>query len=252
MTASSNLAPLLVSLQLTPEQQELIRERIGVTVPALPYESSASVARYPFAGLELRVNRGVFSPSHASERAVKLAVDAAADDPHPQIIEVGTGCGAISLAIAVALPASSVIATEISETAIRCARLNRDRLRLRNVMFRRGSLLSPVPQRLRGQASVIVANLPYIPPRFRDSAGGFFPPGTAMGVGDDGLELVRQTARDARKLLRTGGTLVLQLAGFQWEQFIHELRTLGYAVQPLGTHSPNAPAVEKVVWPGAI
>ena len=90
MTSTPNLAPLLVSLRLTPEQQELIRERTGLTLPTLPYESAASVARYQFAGIELRVNRGVFSPSPATERAVSLVLEVARGYSHPLIVEIGT------------------------------------------------------------------------------------------------------------------------------------------------------------------
>ena len=252
MTAPSNLAPLLVSLQLTPEQQELIRKRTGLTMPTLPYESAASVARYQFAGIELRVNRGVFSPSPATERAAALVLEVARGYENPLIVEVGTGCGAVALAVAATLPQASVIATEISQPAVECARRNRDRLRLRNVSLRRGSLLSPVPKRLRGTIPVIVANLPYIPPQLRDSAEGFFPVGTAIGLGDDGLDLVREVARTARVFLQPGGSLVLQLAGFQWQPFGDELRRLGYEVPPINIPIANAPVPHRAFWSGAV
>jgi len=251
MTSTPNLAPLLVSLRLTPEQQELIRERTGLTLPTLPYESAASVARYQFAGIELRVNRGVFSPSPATERAVSLVLEVARGYSHPLIVEIGTGCGAVALAVAAALQDASIIATEISEAAIECARRNRDRLRLRNVTLRRGSLLAPVPKQLRGHIPVIVANLPYIPPSLRDSAEGFFPAGTAIGMGEDGLGLVREAARTARTFLQPGGSLVLQLAGFQWQAFGDELRALGYEVPAISISIANAPTAHRVFWPRA-
>ena len=250
MTSASNLAPLLVALRLTPEQQELIRQRTGLTVPTLPYESAAPVARYQFAGIELRVDRGVFSPSPATERAVGLVLEVARDYRNPLIVEVGTGCGAVALAVAARLPEASLIATEISELALDCARRNRDRLRLRNVSLRHGSLLSPVPKRLRGQISVIVANLPYIPPNLRESAEGFFPEGTAIGLGEDGLDLIRAISTAARDFLQRGGSLVLQLAGFQWPPFTQELRRLGYEVADVPVEFANAPLAHRVFWPG--
>ena len=251
MTSTPNLAPLLVSLRLTPEQQELIRDRTGLTLPTLPYESAAPFARYRFAGIELRVNRGVFSPSPATERAVNQVLEVARGYENPLIVEAGTGCGAVALAVAARLPEASVIATEISQPAVDCARRNRNRLGLRNVSVRRGSLLSPVPKRLRGKISVIVANLPYIPPRLRDSAEGFFPAGTAIGLGEDGLDLVRDAAREAREFLQPGGSLVLQLAGFQWKPFGEELRLLGYEVPPISLPIADAPMAHRVFWPGA-
>ena len=250
MTSASNLAPLLVALQLTPEQQELIRERTGLTMPTFPYESAAPVARYQFAGIELRVNRGVFSPSPATERAVDMVLDVARSYSSPIIVEVGTGCGAVALAVAAKLPDATLIATEISAEALECARRNRDRLRIRNVSFRHGSLLSPVPKRLRGQIPVMVANLPYIPPELSESARRFFPEGTAIGLGVDGLDLIRDVARGAREFLQPGGSLVLQLAGFQWAPFTEELRQMGYEVPSPVVQFANTPLAHRVFWPG--
>jgi release factor glutamine methyltransferase len=250
MQQTMDHSPLFVPLQLTPEQRELIRQRTGITIATLPFEATVSVVRRRFAGITLRIDRGVFTPSATTERLFELVADSVAGRRRPVIVDVGTGCGAVALALAAALPRASIIASEISETALACARRNRDRLGLRNVTIRGGSLLSPLPRRLRGRVSAIAANIPYVPPGLSEAVKHSFPPGTAIGPGTDGLDLVRELARNARDFLIPGGALVLQLAGFQWQPFSAELRDLGYGISRPVQPPPNAPVVAAIHYPG--
>ena len=250
MTRTMDHSPLFVPLQLTPEQRELIRQRTGLTLATLPVEADVAVVRCRFAGITLRVNRGVFTPSATTERLFELVREAVSGRRRPIIVDVGTGCGAVALALATALPRASIFATEISQIALACTRRNRARLQLRNVTVRGGSLLSPLPRRLRGEVSVIAANVPYVPPRLSEALEHSFPVGTAIGQGTDGLDLVRELARGARDFLVAGGSLVLQLAGFQWEPFSDELRALGYEVPRMDQPPPNTAVAGRIHWPG--
>jgi release factor glutamine methyltransferase len=166
------------------------------------------------------------------------------------VVDVGTGCGAVALALSAALPRATVLAIDTSEAAVACARRNRDRLRLRNVSIRRGSLLTPAPRRLRGRVAVIAGNLPYLPPELGEAALRTFPPGTALGLGRDGLDLPRELAATARDFLVAGGSLVLQMADFQWPPFSDELRSLGYDAPVLHDPLPKRPVVGRARWPG--
>jgi release factor glutamine methyltransferase len=242
--------PLLFRLELTDDQQRQIREQTGYSIAALPYESSAAEVRMQFGGVTLHVPRGVFVPSATTERVFEAAVAAAEPWAHPLLIDVGTGCGAMALAAAHALPAATVYATDIVDAALQAARRNRIRLGLRNVRFARGSLLAPIPRRLRGQVSVIAANVPYVPPILADSLAGMFPAGSAIGVGADGLGLVRDLASTARHFLAPGGSLVLQLADFQWPTFRIALAALGYEAPELSVRSDPGPVAGRLVWPG--
>lgn len=246
--ATPDRAPLVLPLLLTEAQREQIRRQTGLDIPALPFESAAPFVRCRFAGLELRVRRGVFAPTAATERLFDLARAAAARHRRPIVVDVGTGCGAVALALAANLPRATVLATELSDVALACARRNRARLAIGNASFRRGSLLAPIPRRFAGRVSVIAANVPYLPPALEGSASALFPAGTAVGTGGDGLGLAREVAREARRLLTDGGSLVLQLAGFQWTAFLDELRALGYTAPALPRLEPNAPAAHRVVW----
>jgi release factor glutamine methyltransferase len=232
MTNSSN-QPLTLRINLTDEQRRQIFEQSGHNLLSIPVASRAASIRCTFAGIPLRVSRGVFVPSAVSERLFETTLSAAQEFDGPSIIEVGTGSGAIAFALAAALPQSTIYATELSELALRCARANRARLGYRNVQFRQGSLLEPMPKRLHTKIAVIVANVPYVPPSLEGEFASFYPAGTAIGLGEDGLGLVRELAASARQFLRPGGSLVLQLASQQWPSFTGELLALGYSAPVL-------------------
>jgi len=249
MRGDAIVAPLTISVRLTPEQHQLILDQTGRRISAIPYESAAPAVRCHFGGIPLHIARGVFVPAAATERLLDMAVLAASTFPRPTIVDVGTGCGAVALAAAKALPHAAVFATDTSELALETARANRRRLKLRNVRFARGSLLAPLPRRLTSKVAVVVANVPYVPRRLADAFKAAFPEGTAIGPGEDGLDLVRELASGAREYLIRGGFLVLQLAGFQWTTLAAELLALGYAAPELQEQSGNAPVVGRVAWP---
>ena len=200
----ASIAPLVIRLQLTDEQQRLIRERTGLDIPVVPVETDAKWIECVFGGVELRVERGVFVPTPNTERLLEHAVRDASLHERPILVDVGTGCGAVALAAATKLPAAAVFATDISADALRCARQNRARLGLLNVQFMLGSLMTPVPARLRRTVNVVVANLPYLPPAATEAARHAFPQGTAVGLGTDGLGLPRRLALAARDYLAPG------------------------------------------------
>jgi len=229
-----------IVLQLTEEQRKHIRQRTGLDTTLLGFEPRVPVLRCRFAGLLLEINRGVFPPQAASEPMVYCALRAAAAEHQPILVDVGTGCGAMALALAAARPDAVIYATDVSQRALRCARHNRRRLDNAGVRFRSGSLLDPIPARVRGHVAVVLGNVPYVPKaaHSRDD----WPVGTAYGEGDDGLGLVRQFAAQARDVLRPGGTLVFQLAGGQWQSFAAELIALGYAAPDVVTYNGSGRA----------
>ncbi len=250
MTVEAPLARLLIRVQLTEEQQRQIREQTGFSIRAVPYDTGADFVWCRFGGIVLRVQRGVFAPSSTTEQLLQATLAAASGHSHPVILDVGTGCGAVALATASALSDASVYATDISDIALHCARQNRARLGLHNVRFRAGSLLAPVPRRLAGGVAAVAANVPYVPPRLREAIGGSFPENTAIGTGADGLDLVRELAAAARSFLMPGGSLLLQLAAFQWPGFGPELEGLGYGEPQLQSSATEGPIGARIPWPG--
>ena len=172
--------------------------------------------RCRIAGVEVRAEPGVFVPTPDADIFVELSLRALDGRIRPEIVEVGTGCGAIALSLAAALPGSSVHGVELDELGVRCARRNAQRIGLERVRILQGSVLDPLPSTLRGRVDLAIANLPFYPARDY-AAIGSVPRATIEGAGDDGLNLLRQLAQDALGFVRPGGALVLQMFDWQWE-----------------------------------
>jgi release factor glutamine methyltransferase len=162
-----------------------------------------------FAGLPLLARPGrVMTPRAASERLVASACDLIGNRP-ARICDVGTGSGAIALAVARACPQAEVWATDTSRCAVALARTN---VRLhgleQRVFVEHGDLLEPVP----GELDLVVANLPYLPlalaPARPDLAGE--PPEAVFAPGD-GLDPYRRLLAAAPDRLAEDGHLLLQL-----------------------------------------
>jgi release factor glutamine methyltransferase len=204
-----------------------------------------SVRRCRFAGIEVLAGPGVFRPMAVTEHMVEAALEAVTPGAAAEVLEAGTGCGAVSLAIAVARPDADIHAADVSAVALRWARRNQRALGTR-VRFQRGSLLEPFPSSLAGRVAVVAGNVPYIPAA-RAQPGSHDTPGAVLGKGEDGLGLVRQLSLDARRFLRPGGRLILQLLGPQWEMFSSELEAMGY--QPGGAVGQQGPHVVVTVTP---
>jgi release factor glutamine methyltransferase len=114
-----------------------------------------------FLDLVLGVAPGVFVPRPETEGLALAALKVLANRPSPVVVDVGTGTGALALAVKQRRPDATVVATDVSLEAVKAARANAVRHGL-DVDVRRGDLLSPVPEGLRGNVDVIVSNPPYV------------------------------------------------------------------------------------------
>ena len=163
-----------------------------------------------FGGLELVTSPIVMTPRETSTGLVVCATDHLGGLPGV-VVDVGTGSGAIALAVAKAAPHAAVWATDVSSAAVELARRNARRAGLNDrVTVRRGNLLDPLP----GTADVIVANLPYLPLRERQSYPELAAePVNAVFAEGDGLGLVRRLVGAARRRLTPDGLLALQIRG---------------------------------------
>ncbi len=213
-------------------------ERLQRVLAGAPTLGDA-IMRCRVAGVEVLAGPGVFVPTPDADLFVALASAHLATVSAPVIVEIGTGCGAIALALAQEHPSATVHATDIVRSAVRWSRRNATRLRLRRVSFSRGSVLAPVPRSLAGRVDLIIANLPFYPAT-EFAPIGSVPRDTIQGGGDDGLALVRELVREARLLLRPGGRLLLQMFATQWASFERELATLGYTAHEARRFGPFA------------
>lgn len=153
------------------------------------------LGRRGFRQLELAVDPRVLIPRPETELLVELALEL---DPH-RVLDVGTGSGAVALAIAAELPACEVIATDTSAAALAVARVNAERLGLAS---RVGLVEAMLPPGL-GEFDLIVANLPYVSeaewktlePEVKD-----WEPREALLAGPDGLGPIRALLDDRVRL----------------------------------------------------
>ena len=160
-----------------------------------------------FFGLQLQVDPRVLVPRPDTETLVNWAlekVDAA--NNAVSVLDMGTGSGAIALALASQRPLASVSATDESEDALAVARSNAHRLHL-PVRFHAGSWLGAVS----GQRfHVIVTNPPYIAEHDPHLAALTHEPLTALTAGADGLDDIRTIVADAPQALLPGGWLLIE------------------------------------------
>lgn len=180
-----------------------------------------------FWSLPLVVNRHTLIPRSETECLVELALDRIPVDRAVRIADIGTGSGAIALAVATERPLCRLIATDISSQALEVAKHNAVRLNLGNVEFRAGNGLEP----LRGERlDVICSNPPYIAEGDPRLLQGDLPaePRTALVAGRTGLELIETLARGARTLLREDGWLLLEHGYDQGGAVTDLLASLGY------------------------
>lgn len=172
--------------------------------------------RAPFRNLELRVGPGVFIPRPETEQVVEAVLEhlAALGIPHPRVIDLGTGSGAIAAAIATEHPDSEVHAVELSEEAASWAELN---LEPHGVTLHRQDLRE-IPEHWQAGFDVVVSNPPYIPPGMvptEEEVRDHDPALALYGGGADGLELPRAVIAAATQLLVPGGWFILEHAEVQ-------------------------------------
>ncbi len=169
--------------------------------------------RAAFRSLELEVGPGVFVPRPETEQVAQHAIDAlrAVADPEPRAVDLGTGTGAIALAMATEVPHARVWAVEKSPAAFRWARANARRIGAANLELVFGDLADALTQ-LDGTLSVVISNPPYIPDDAlpRDPEVRLHDPEAALYGGADGLDVVRDVSRTGLRLLRPGGLLVIE------------------------------------------
>lgn len=188
-----------------------VREVTARRAAREPLQHITGVA--PFRSLELAVGPGVFVPRPETEQVVQFAIDAlrAVPSAAPVGVDLGTGSGAIALAMATEVPHARVFAIEKSPEAFAWTRRNVEASRATNLQLVQGDLADAFPE-LDGSVDVVISNPPYVPDDAipRDPEVRLFDPAVALYGGADGLDVVRVISAVARRLLRPGGTLVLE------------------------------------------
>ena len=163
-----------------------------------------------FFGALLQVSPAVLVPRPETEELVSWALELLHGDDAPRIADLGTGSGAIALALADARPDAQILAIDVSPDAIAVAQANRDRLNLPNVDMRCASWFDGVSEE--AQFDLIVSNPPYIDATDPHLAGDGvrFEPRLALTDGGDGLSAYQAIVRQAMPRLKPGGWLLVE------------------------------------------
>jgi len=180
------------------------------------------LGRWGFRGLDLMVGPAVLIPRPETEVLAGLAVEELArrGSPGGLAVDLGTGSGAVGLAIAAECETARVVLTDLSSEALAVARANLAGLGRAAVRVSacQGSWFGALPEELTGAVDVVASNPPYVPqhqplpPEVAD-----WEPAVALRGGPDGLDGTRRILAEAPRWLRPGGAVLLELSPEQMD-----------------------------------
>lgn len=188
------------------------------------------LGRWEFMGLPFFVGEGVLIPRGDTEILVETILEQQQKEPLRTILDIGTGSGCIPISLSHYGDFESLLAVDISETALGYARKNAAENHAEILLYE-SDLFASVPMEWKGQLDAIVSNPPYIPKE--DIAGLMtevkdFEPLHALDGGADGLDFYRAIAAEGRAWLRQGGWLFFEIGYDQGAALRSLLTALGY------------------------
>jgi len=203
--------------------RELVRRRADERVPV-----AQLIGVKEFWSLPLLVTADVLSPRPDTETLVAAALDRLPErDTEARILDIGTGSGAVALAIASERPRARITATDVSPAALKVAERNARKLGLEErIEFAEGSLFGPVLGR---RFELVVSNPPYLAESERSQLAPELAhePDVALFAGQDGLAILRDLVAGCSAFLAPNGGFALELAPEQAPTVAHWVREAG-------------------------
>jgi len=180
-----------------------------------------------FWSLEFNVSRATLIPRPETELLVEKTLASVPRDAAWTIADLGTGCGAIALALAKERPRCRIIATDISPAALEVARSNAVKHGLTNVEFREGNWFEPLAGT---KLDMIASNPPYVRANDPHLEQGDvrFEPGQSLAAGPEGLDAIRDIALSARDHMNPAAGLLFEHGWDQAALIARLLHSLGY------------------------
>jgi release factor glutamine methyltransferase len=208
--------------ELTGEETSRYDETLAQRARGVP--AQYITGHQEFWGLDLIVTPAVLIPRPETEHLIETILPLAKQIPAPKIADVGTGSGAIALALAHELPHAEIHATDNSPAALEIAEANAARLQLefrasansapeRRILFHDTNLLNGLPP---AAFDFVVSNPPYVGESEEDEVQlevRKFEPRTAVFSGPTGLEVIEKLIPAAHAALKPGGWLVMEISG---------------------------------------
>ncbi len=198
---------------LTPSYEKTLSKLLERRINGEP--SAYITGHREFYGLDFRVDRNVLIPRPETELLVEKAIHLAENHTITRIADIGTGCGAIAVSLAVNLPEVTIYASDVSKPALAVARYNCKKNGVADrIVFLNGDMLEPLPE----PVDLIIANLPYVREADLTANGTLsFEPPLALNGGEDGLDRIRFLCRQAGTKLRDNGFILLEIGQGQAE-----------------------------------
>jgi release factor glutamine methyltransferase len=198
--------------ELTKEEQSRYDEALNQRTKGVP--AQYITGHQEFWGLDLIVSPAVLIPRPETEHLIEAVLPLARALKNPKIADLGTGSGAIALALAKELPNAEIHATDNSPSALEIAEANAARLQLgRNLFFHDTDLLNGLEP---AAFDFVVSNPPYVGEAEADQVQlevRKFEPRTAVFAGPTGLEVIENLIPAAHTALRAGGYLIMEISG---------------------------------------
>jgi release factor glutamine methyltransferase len=225
---------------LTHPDAELAREQLTTYEGWIARRARHEPVQYiigeqEFYGLALRVTPDVLIPRPETEHLVEALLERVAHDASLRIADVGTGSGAIAIAIAHTLPLVNIIALDCSLPALAVARQNAERHNVaERIRFLESNLLAVVASE---KFDAVVSNPPYVPDgEVLEAQVHDYEPVSALYAGTSGLDIYRRLIPQARDVLEPGGWLMMEfghgqrdalaglLTGWDGVEFVDDLQ----------------------------
>ena len=206
-------ASLYARLEEVVADQEIRRFKVMVERRLKHEPLQYILGQTEFFGLRLRVTRDVLIPRPETEQVVEHALALIRPIPAPHVLDVGTGCGCIALAVKSQREDASVTACDVSSAALQVARDNASSTELTLNLIQGDALSSDFAEVVPGRLDLIVSNPPYVSEAELESLPRDVrehEPHLALIAPDDPLVFYRKLSGDGRRLLKPGGWIVLE------------------------------------------
>lgn len=188
------------------------------------YPLQYAIGKWNFYGLDLLVDKRALIPRYETEILVDLIIND--NSNNKKILDIGTGSGAISLALSKNLKGSKVIGVDISKNAIDLANENKIKLNINNVEFKESDIFSNIDEKF----DIIVSNPPYINKEDFEKLDKklYYEPQNALYGGEDGLYFYKKIIKNAKNFLNKNGKIYLEIGYDQKDSISDLLEEYGY------------------------
>ena len=188
------------------------------------YPLQYAIGKWNFYGLDLLVDKRALIPRYETEILVDIIIND--NSNNKKILDIGTGSGAISLALSNNLKDSKIIGVDISKNAIDLANKNKIKLNINNVEFKESDIFSNIEEKF----DIIVSNPPYINKKDFEKLDKklYYEPQNALYGGEDGLYFYKKIIKNAKNFLNKNGKIYLEIGYDQKDYISNLLEEYGY------------------------